>query len=184
MENKKDIEVSSQPGGDYYDIAEDGVPGSTRNRGYILSPGDTEESYSWNSNKNKKDVYSQVHKQQKEPQEMYAHVHKMKKKTGNISSEQDSRARDCLNPSYAPETYELSGPQSSDMTAVTQDDQEYNDLNFEKNRQGNDNCSPSEATGQMYSHLQDDALYDCAKVGHTRHGANMVVDAEYNHLAT
>ncbi|XP_025087940.1 uncharacterized protein LOC112560348 [Pomacea canaliculata] len=183
MENKKDSEVSSQPEGDYSDIAEDGVPGSTRNRGYILSPGDTEESrsISWNSNKNIKDVYSQVNKQQKVPQEMYAHVHKMKKKTENIGSEQDNR--ECLNPSYSPETYELTGPQSS-KAAATQDDEEYNDLNFEQNRQGNENCSPSEATGQMYSHLQGDVLYDCAKVEHNRLGGNMVVDSEYNHLVT
>ncbi|XP_025085486.1 uncharacterized protein LOC112558932 [Pomacea canaliculata] len=183
MENKKDSEISLQPEGDYYDIAEDGVPGSTRNRGYILSPGDTEESrsISWNSSKNKKDVYSQVHKQQKKPQEMYAQVHKMKKKTGNIGSKQDSR--ECLNPSYSPETYELTGPQSS-KTAATQDDEEYNDLNFEQSRQGDDNCSPCEASGQTYSHLKDDVLYDCAKVEHNRHGANMVFDSEYNHLVT
>ncbi|XP_025087939.1 uncharacterized protein LOC112560347 [Pomacea canaliculata] len=206
LEDREDRAAILDPESDPYDVAEDGIPGITRsalsgNRGYILSPDDTARSCPisqkspkqreglpemhsavHNQQKGAPDLYSQVRKEKKKAQDVYSLVHKQKKEERNKSSGQGSTAGSLLNPSYTPEIYELANPQPILAMADTPDDQEYNALNFDIDRQVGESTHPREATGQTYDHLHGDVLYDCAKVEHNPHGVNMVIDAEYNHL--
>lgn len=108
---------------------------------------------------------------------MYTHKFTRKIKKLNKSLEQSS-------PLHTPKIFKLSDPQRPLAMANTEDEQEYNALNFEQHRQVGRSSPPREDSRQTHDHIQGDVGNDCPKVEHNRHDANMMVDTEYDHLGT
>lgn len=177
----KDTQVFSKPDADPCEVADDGLPGSTRSAviddyGHIPSPEDkaiscSSSQHSHKQSKEPSEIYSQVHKKKKETVDVYSQIHKKNKETLNKRLEQNSEAEDFISPLHTPKIFELSDPQRLLAMANTEDEQLYNALNFEQHRQVGRSSPPMEDTKQTYDHIQG----DCPKVEHNRQDANMVV---------